>query len=137
MLGIPQVYYQVHYNSKRIPGVKQQENLSLGANCQVFAYAVLKYFGKSLPDFRSSELWDDDIFTLSVDKFWPLDIMLYHSVPKAYGAHVGLYLGDGKVLHLSRANRIPKIETHEQLVAQEKYQFFIGAKRVLEIASLD
>jgi len=131
-IEIPQRFYDVSYNSSRIPGVKYQSNLSLGANCQVFAYELLKHFGKVIPPFRSSELWDDQIHTKKVERYEPLDIMLYHNEPKAFGAHVGIYIGEGKVFHLSSKVGTPEITTHDKLLLQECYSYFIGAKRIYE-----
>ena len=131
MLEIPERFKNVKYVSSRVPGCKDQENLQLGANCEVFVYAILKYFGKNVPDYRSSELWSDEKYTKKVDKPKPLDIMLYNNKLDSYGAHVGLYLGKGEVYHLSKENGIPKIEKHKDLVKQSKYSYFIGAKRVI------
>jgi len=111
--------------------VEDQGNLALGANCQVFAYELLRFFGKTVPDYRSSDLWEDEDSTRKVADFEPLDFMVYNSKPEPYGAHIGVYIGDGNVIHLSKNNGIPKVEKHEALLAQEKYAIFIGAKRVI------
>lgn len=58
--------------------------------------------------------------------------MLYNNNPSAYGAHVGLYIGDGFIYHLSKENGIPKVEEHNKLLTQSKYIYFIGAKRIKE-----
>jgi len=127
---IPEKFRGVQYNSQRIPGVKDQPDLTLGANCQVYAYELLQYFGKSPLLFRSSELWGDREYTKKVEGYKVLDLMLYNDTPKSYGAHVGVYVGDGMVLHLSKEESYPVIEKHESLLSKEKYTFFIGAKRV-------
>ncbi|WP_041787713.1 hypothetical protein [Rhodomicrobium vannielii] len=52
----------VRYNARSIPGCA----LSIaehGANCQRFAYAVIRHYGCEIADFRSRELWEDDTFT--------------------------------------------------------------------------
>ena len=131
MLKIPEIFQKVHYVASRIPGVDDQQNLSFGANCQVFAYAFLWYYGKFVPNYRSSELWADDEYTEEVTEFKPFDILLYHDKQDAYGAHVGVYVGQGRVLHLSKDHGIPKIERHHDLLKQKKYSCFIGAKRIL------
>ena len=41
-IKIPKAFLDVQYKSARIPGVENQSDLSLGANCQVFAYVILK-----------------------------------------------------------------------------------------------
>jgi len=96
----------------------------------LFAYELLRHFGKTLPPFRSSELWADKQYTLVVAQPDALDLMLYHSKPQAYGAHIGVYVGDGIIYHLSLSNGTPKFERHVDLLKQEKYRYFIGAKRV-------
>ena len=130
MLLLPNKYLHVRYVSARIPGGDHQDDMTLGANCQVFAYSILRFFGKETPDFRSSELWSDDQLTYQVNQFEALDIMLYNSRAEAYGAHVGLYFGEGWVLHLSKDNGTPVLEKHETLMRNSKYHFFIGAKRL-------
>ncbi|WP_087016247.1 hydrolase [Thaumasiovibrio subtropicus] len=130
MLEIPSRFLDVDYVSARIPGVENEEDLTLGANCQVFAYSLLRHFGLMPPCLRSSELWADEVDTYVVTELKPLDIMMYNHSPVAYGAHVGVYWGNGQVLHLSLDNGKPKLESHEALLTQRKYCHFIGAKRV-------
>ncbi len=129
---LPTRFQNVTYRGKRIPGVAQASDLSLGANCQLYAFEFLKEFGKEIPDFRSSDLWEDTQCTLVVEyDFKPLDIFLYHYQPESYGAHVGVYLNHHRILHLSKKNGLPKIEIHEDLIQQDAYKYFIGAKRVI------
>jgi len=121
------------YNSSRIPGVDNQSNLILGANCQVFAYEFLRVNDIKLPNFRSSELWEDKIYTKIVNDFEPLDLMLYNSIDgKSFGAHVAVYIGFNDVIHLSADNKIYEIIKHENIIKNQKYKYFIGAKRVLK-----
>ncbi|MEO1450916.1 MAG: hydrolase [Bacteroidota bacterium] len=132
LAALPPEFFQIPYNARQIPGGASLDDLSGGANCQVLAYAILRYFGYELPPFRSSELWADTEYTRIVEPpFEPLDIMLYHRHQEAFGAHVGLYWGEGKVLHLSKGNGLPAIEEHADLLQQEKYRCFIGAKRLV------
>ena len=132
LFEIPAKFINVHYNSQRIPEVADPSNLALGANCQLYAYELLRYFGKHPPSLRSSELWSDNLYTKEIAVYEEvLDLMLYNKTPAAYGAHVGVYVGDGMVLHLSSAIGYPVIQKHTELLAQEKYACFIGAKRVL------
>lgn len=128
---IPDRFYGVTYNSVVVPCDSWQGDFSLGANCQVFAYALLKHFGLSVPNFRSSELWDDVTWTRSTTLFCPLDLMLYNQNSDAFGAHVGVFVGEGEVFHLSLGNGTPKFELHSDLLKQDKYRCFIGAKRVI------
>ena len=128
---IPERFADVRYNAQRIPDVENQSDLSLGANCQVYAYELLRHYGKSPPLLRSSELWSDEQYTQKVSDYKFLDLMLYNNTLDAYGAHVGVYVGNGFVLHLSKEIGHPVIQKHEALLLNKKYVYFIGAKRVL------
>lgn len=129
-MNLPSEFFDVAYESTRIPGCLDQSNLRLGANCQVYAYEVLRYFKRFVPNDRSSELWEDESYSKAVENLEPLDLMLYNSTPESYGAHIGIYAGEGMVLHLSQYNGVPKYEKHRDLLKRKKYRYFIGAKRV-------
>lgn len=133
-ITIPQIFYEVTYQSKRIPGVPNQEDLSLGANCQVFAYELLHVNGVKVPNVRSSELWADTQFSFVPDRFKALDLMLYNATPQAYGAHVAVYIGAGNVMHLSLKNYKAQIIAHSEMLTQAEYAIFIGAKRIIHNA---
>jgi len=130
LFEIPPRFVNVHYDGLRIPDVENQSDLTLGANCQLYAYELLRYFGKHPPSLRSSELWRDNAYTKETKTYKTLDLMLYNKTPQAYGAHVGVYVGDGRILHLSYAIGYPVIQKHTALLSQAKYACFIGAKRV-------
>lgn len=132
MIHIPEKFLTVKYVGARIPSVENQADLSLGANCQVFAYELLRANGISTPNFRSSDLWEDKLFTVKVTEFQALDIMLYNPDNNSFGAHVGVYIGEGKIIHLSYQNQKPEIIEHTLMSDNEKYRIFIGAKRVLK-----
>ena len=51
-IKIPEAFFDVEYKSARIPRVENQSDLSLSANCQVFAYALLKENGSLMPAER-------------------------------------------------------------------------------------
>ena len=65
----------MRYDGARIPD--GSHDLSAGANCQHYAYAVLAQFGLHLPPWRSSELWADMQATRRVTDFEPLDLLLF------------------------------------------------------------
>ena len=115
-IKIPKAFYDVEYKADRIPGVENQSDLTLGANCQVFAYALLNANGLHVPNDRSSELWSDTNYSEVVTDFEPLDLMLYSPTGEAYGAHVGVYIGEGKVIHLSYRNCKPEMILHADLL---------------------
>ena len=134
-MKIPDCFLTVKYVGARTPGVENQSDLKLGANCQVFAYELLRVNGLVAPKLRSSELWSDTQYTIKVSDFQPLDLMLYNSDNNAFGAHVGVYIGDGKIIHLSYQNQYAEIIDHIKMSDNEKYRVFIGAKRVLTPSS--
>jgi hypothetical protein len=101
-----------------------------GANCQRFAYELLRANGRVISDFRSSDLWDDARDTMRVTALEPLDLMLFNRTPDAWGAHVAVYLGDERAIHLSKQIGVPAIWTLPQFAATRLYRCFIGAKRV-------
>lgn len=122
---------QVRYNASCCPGVAR--GLEHGANCQHFAYELLRHFGSVIPNFRSSELWEDTVHTEKVFNFKPLDLLLWNKTPQAWGAHVGVYLDDNQVIHLSKAVSLPSVWAIEEFQQHEQYAFFIGAKRIILI----
>jgi murein DD-endopeptidase / murein LD-carboxypeptidase len=128
MLEIPLHFMQVRYNASCLPGIAQ--GLRAGANCQHFAYELLRYFGLRLPDFRSSELWKDRVYTNQVKELRPLDLLLWNKTPEAWGAHVGVYLGDNQAIHLSKAIGVASIWKLEEFQKHNQYACSIGAKRV-------
>ena len=110
------------------------ENLTTTENCQQFAYELLRHFGKRVPDFRSSDLWEDVDFTLEVSNLEPLDLLLYNSTPRSWGAHVVVYLGEERIIHLAKELVQPVIWAHEQLLGTVRYRYFIGARRVRNLS---
>ncbi|MEL6821286.1 MAG: NlpC/P60 family protein [Calditrichota bacterium] len=131
MLSIPQYFLNVTYNAAHYPGAVHTDGLNGGANCQVFAYELLRYYGKTVPDLRSSNLWEDNVYTQSVTELQPLDLLLWNRTEKSWGAHVGVYVGDNSAIHLSKEIGLPVIWSLECFLEEERYAVFIGAKRVL------
>ncbi|WP_261332226.1 hypothetical protein [Rhizobium leguminosarum] len=91
----------------------------------------MRHFGFELPNFRSSDLWDDTAHTAVSKDPKPFDLVLVNDEPKSFGAHVGLCLGQGLVLHLSKRISFPAVETLEQMQNRDEYRFLIGFKTVL------
>jgi murein DD-endopeptidase / murein LD-carboxypeptidase len=63
MLEIPDFFWTVEYDGENFPRESVSYQLTGGANCQVFAYAILQHFGIAIPPLRSSDLWADTTFT--------------------------------------------------------------------------
>ena len=127
MLELPPHFRDVPYNAAHYPG--NAAGLREGANCQHFAFELLRHFGLSVPDFRSSELWEDEVYSEHVAELAPLDLLLWNHVPEAYGAHVGVFVGSGKAVHLAKAQGRPVIWPLRAFTETERYRYYLGAKR--------
>lgn len=134
MLGainvIPDRLWRVPYNAQRYPGAPGTTGLDGGANCQLFAYELLRVFGLVLPPFRSSDLWEDTNHTIVVGApFEPLDLLLFNRTSEAYGAHVAVGLGGDQAIHLSRRMGRPVVWPIGRFHVESDYAVLIGAKR--------
>lgn len=132
-ISIPPALRRVRYNASRHPG--SQGGLREGANCQTYAYAFIRHYGRRISDFRSSALWADTACTQPVSQAEPFDLMLFHRTPRAWGAHVGVYLGAELVLHLAKHIGIPAIWRLTDFAREPRYACYIGAKRPLSSAA--
>ena len=104
------------------PGAPGVRGIARGANCQLYAYAVLRALGWAVPPLRSSELWADTEATAGGDaEPQPLDLMLFGATDDPFGAHVGLYEGDGRVLHLCEEVGRPVVWTLAEFAARPRY----------------
>ncbi|MEU3984423.1 hydrolase [Streptomyces sp. NPDC026672] len=124
----------VPYVGARYPGsraVAETPGVERGANCQLFAYAVLAHFGLSVPPLRSSELWTDTASTVRVRAAGPLDLLLFNATDDPYGAHVGVRLHEDRVLHLCAEAGRPAVWPLAEFARRERYRVLLGAKRAL------
>ena len=83
------------YDQKCYPGALGVRGVEDGANCQQYAYEFVRAFGFIIPDYRSSELWADTTHSQFSKRPKRFDLVLVHNAPIAWGAHVGVYLGNG------------------------------------------
>ncbi|OEO28280.1 hypothetical protein VW23_005500 [Devosia insulae DS-56] len=130
-IAIPVVLRDVRYNADHFPGAPKLLGVEGGANCQQYAYALLRHHGFVLPDLRSKELWLDSEHTAVAERMEPFDLVLVHDNPDSWGAHVGLCVGADLVLHLSKTISVPAIETLAELQRRDAYSHLIGYKRPL------
>lgn len=136
-LVIPDSFFDTPYDASKYPGSSPNMTVRAGANCQYFAFEVLRHFGILIPDFRSSDLWDDQVYTRKVQLLKPLDILFFHSKSDPYGSHVGVYLGNERVIHLSKEVGYPVIWNLQQFKDRKRYRYFIGAKRARSVRKMD
>lgn len=132
-IAIPIQFFYIRYNAKQFPGSVNKKGLEFGANCQYFVFEFLKYFEiKIKKAFRSSELWADTIETKKVNKLTLFDIVFFNSTEESYGAHLGVYLGKNKVIHLSKRVGYPTVWDLKEFSKYKEYSYFLGAKRVIQ-----
>ena len=130
MIVIPEHFMNVPYSGECYPGAESLSKLEKGANCQLFAYEIIRYFGGVIPDFRSSELWEDSDYTELVNTYETFDLLLFNDVSDSWGSHVGLYIGENKIIHLSKEEGFAKVWDIEKYLNCDKYKILIGAKRL-------
>jgi murein DD-endopeptidase / murein LD-carboxypeptidase len=130
-IKIPERFQKVLYDEKRYPGAPGVRGVTEGANCQQYAYEFVRALGFTIPGFRSSDLWADTAHTQVAKRPKPFDLVLVHNAPISWGAHVGVYLGSGYVLHLSKKLGVPAIEPVQSMMRRARYRYLLGFKRIL------
>ncbi|MDJ0345788.1 hydrolase [Streptomyces sp. H10-C2] len=136
---LPADFWTVPYTGSRFPGsaaVVGRPGLAAGANCQLFAYEVLRHFGLAPPAQRSSDLWDDTEVTVRVPVPRPLDLLLFNAVDDPYSAHVGVWIDNDAVLHLCAEIGRPAVWGLADFAERERYRVLVGAKRVMTPSSV-
>lgn len=123
------------YVGRRHPGAQGVKGLAGGANCQQYAYEFLRHHGLDPRPLRSSELLEDIDCSIPVTDPEPLDLLLFNDTDSGWGAHVAVYLGDNKALHLSLDEGTPAIWALEDFAALEKYRVLVGIKRITRSTS--
>ena len=128
---LPAALLEVRYDGSRMPGKEPVPDVLHGANCQLFAYAMLQHFGRPLLTFRSSELWADTTQTEIVEPpFDALDLLLFNKTSDPWGAHVAVSLGGDEAIHLSKRVGHPVVWTLDRFKQESDYRVLVGAKRV-------
>lgn len=127
---LPAEFVAVPYVYERYPGAPGVVGVREGANCQLYAYAVLEHFGLSVPLLRSSELWSDDRLHTVTDGEEPLDIVFYNRTREAFGAHLGIVVGENAVLHLCAEIGHPIVWSRDAFAQRPRYKVRVGARRL-------
>lgn len=129
-LQLPEIFRDVAYVGAHYPGAPGVTGVQEGANCQLYAYCILRHFGFRIPDFRSSDLWEDSEHTCAVHGALQIfDLLLWNDRREAYGAHVGLYIGNDHAVHLAKSVGTPAVWPMYKFLQMPAYHDFIGAKR--------
>jgi cell wall-associated NlpC family hydrolase len=129
--AIPAQFWRIKYDQDHDGGAPLLPSISESPNCQNFVYALLKHFGYEISPFRSSNLWEDAEETVIVTgELRALDLLLFNRTSSPWGAHVALYLGGGKAIHLSKKESTAAIWPFAQFQMLAEYRIFIGAKRL-------
>jgi hypothetical protein len=118
----------VKYNGAAHP-FAPMSGLEAGANCQRFAFELLRHFGHQIAPMRSSELLLDVRFTRSVNRPRAFDLLLFNRERKGWGAHVAVCLGSGRAIHLCRELGHAAIWTMDDFARHERYRTLVGIKR--------
>ena len=118
----------MRYNGAAHPQTNVR-GLGRGANCQRFVFELLKHFGYEIAPMRSSELCEDRTFTQRVFRMRAFDILMFNRDERAWGAHVALYLGNGRAIHLAKAIGRPVIWDVSDFFASERYRVLVAIKR--------
>lgn len=127
--GWPTWVLEAPYVAAAHPQQSPQRPIAEGANCQRYAYGVLALFGRTVPDHRSSELWDDPSCDHpSVNTASDLDLALFSPDGSAWGAHVAVVLG-GRLLHLSAQVCRPAVWDWPDFAARRRYRNIVGLVR--------
>ena len=127
--NIPERFWRVRYDDAHDYDSPLLRPMVEGANCQNFAYELLKHFGYHVPLLRSSDLWEDDMHTIVVSKLEPLDLLLFNRTKDPWGAHVALHVGHWRAIHLAKKLGTPAVWPLEKFRDHAEYRVFVGAKR--------
>jgi cell wall-associated NlpC family hydrolase len=130
--GWPEGLWRVPYRGAAIPGASEPASWLGGSNCQRFAYGVLALFDHPCPPLRSSDLWADQERTATIEagQLRPLDLVLYNRDRESYGAHVGVWMAPGEILHLCAEVGVPAVWSEDDFALRGRYATVVGYKRV-------
>ncbi|MEU6854230.1 cell wall hydrolase [Actinacidiphila alni] len=130
---LPPYLRDVPYAYDRDPVSTAPGDLAHGANCQLYAYAVLAHFGRRVPPLRSSELFAEETALRTVATASPLDLLLFAPAPTptGYGAHVALHLAPDRILHLTEEVGRPTLWTRADFATRPRYAHLLAIKRPL------
>ncbi len=101
---------------------------STGFDCSGYVYYIYKQFGYTLNPGARNQYSTIDRYIKKADLL-PGDIIFFSKTSKASGIfHVGIYIGDGKVIHASSGSDEVKIS---KLSTDWYTKYYFGAKRAI------
>lgn len=105
-------------------------SLTGGVDCSGLVQQVYKHFGISVPRVTYQQIGQGK--SISMNKLMPGDMVFFDTDKSSSGPdHVGLYLGDGKMLHAPHTGDVVKISD----ITTGYYQdIFMGGRRVSGIS---
>ncbi|WIB65748.1 hydrolase [Curtobacterium sp. MCBD17_040] len=128
--GWPDWVFACRWLASAHPQATRFPPLTVGANCQRFAYAVLGLFNLTVPAHRSDELWNDLMLEHPpIAAVEPLDLVLFNGTSDARGAHVAVAMPTG-LLHLSAEVGRPTLWQWSDFSHRQRYRAVVGAIRV-------
>lgn len=132
--GWPEWAAEAPYLASAHPGVTGAADLNGGANCQSYAFAMLRLFGVAIPPHRSSELFvDPNLAHVSVSDATTLDLVLFSDYEEAWGAHVALCLNSSELVHLSADVGRPSIWTWTDFAVRMRYSTVVAVLRSKQV----
>lgn len=105
------------------PYVNGGQSLSNGTDCSGLTCYVYQYFGYYISRTPGGQLSSAGI-SVSRDDLKPGDIICYQTYTEGVCSHVGMYIGDGKIVHAANPRKgivISKIDIHT----------ILGIKRII------
>ncbi|NKB68519.1 MAG: hypothetical protein GKR89_15770 [Candidatus Latescibacteria bacterium] len=109
-----------------------------GIDCSALVQAVFRQCGVELPRTAAGQFNSRLGVYVGLEDLRPGDLLFFHTRPKPYISHVGIYLGEGQFLHAPRRG-----QRVEMAFLNDFYQRrFVAGKRLLaapfgDIASAD
>ena len=129
MINFPEWAMDICYNAKIFPNGEKHDFIQKWANCQVYAYELLRFNWKKIPDLRSSEMWEDVDFSSKVFEYEPWDLLFFNNTDTAWWAHVGVHIWNNKVLHNSLKIWKPVIWDIDYFKKYDEYTILLWWKR--------
>lgn len=108
-----------------LPYVWGGESLKTGADCSGFVQQVYKHFGINLPRVTYDQIGEGA--PVGMKGLRPGDLVFFDTASKSGPDHVGIYLGDGKMIHTPRPGKSVEIVDITKGYYLDK---FMGGRRI-------